>query len=377
MHLSKSAKSYATLLCVAVVCVQWWQQQKLGALTMQVAELRGELRAARHRCENAPPPRPAAVAHHGGNLARTHEHEKAAGNDAPGAGAAPQDTSSTSVNPAMEPGHEIAPEFKAQCAAIMEGKTASFGQAYQDWWLYHNVFKHGTPSKHRTYLDLGANHPFHISNSLFFEKCLGWQGICVEPNPFYAPMFLKRTCTHVKSCLWNTTKVLKFDISGGEFGGIVDPLINNHAKRKAAQRFQCRPLEAILHEQHISAAGFASLDIEGAEMVVLSSFDFSKFDIQAWVVETNKLSLADQKALDLIFMRQGYSKVDGTLCCRNSPAQVKRTGWSGSGNWLDDIYVKRERALVYPEVHSRVCTKEEKQWAGSWCELGMPTNPIP
>ena len=34
-----------------------------------------------------------------------------------------------------------------------------------------------------------------------------------------------------------------------------------------------------------------------------------RFDIQAWVVETNKLSLADQKALDLIFMRQGYSKV--------------------------------------------------------------------
>ena len=39
--------------------------------------------------------------------------------------------------------------------------------------------------------------------------------VCAAPpSRFYAPMFLKRTCTHVKSCLWNTTKVLKFDISG-------------------------------------------------------------------------------------------------------------------------------------------------------------------
>ena len=34
------------------------------------------------------------------------------------------------------------------------------------------------------YIDIGAFHPFKLSNTVFFDQCLGWEGICVEPNPY-------------------------------------------------------------------------------------------------------------------------------------------------------------------------------------------------
>lgn len=32
------------------------------------------------------------------------------------------------------------------------------------------------------YVEAGANDPLYLSTSLFFDKCLGWDGLCVEPN---------------------------------------------------------------------------------------------------------------------------------------------------------------------------------------------------
>ena len=34
-----------------------------------------------------------------------------------------------------------------------------------------------------TYVEIGANDGLHMSNSYFFERYLGWRGMCVEANP--------------------------------------------------------------------------------------------------------------------------------------------------------------------------------------------------
>lgn len=31
----------------------------------------------------------------------------------------------------------------------------------------------------------GANNAYDMSNTFFFDRCLGWRGICVEPNPIF------------------------------------------------------------------------------------------------------------------------------------------------------------------------------------------------
>ena len=53
-------------------------------------------------------------------------------------------------------------------------KRDIWSQAYQEWYLYHNFFYGKTNG---IYLDIGAHKPLHLSNSAFFDVCLGWKGI--------------------------------------------------------------------------------------------------------------------------------------------------------------------------------------------------------
>ena len=57
-----------------------------------------------------------------------------------------------------------------------------FGQYHQDWFMYMHFFK---TQKKGFYVDVGSNHYVRHSNSFFFDFCLGWKGLCVEPNPIY------------------------------------------------------------------------------------------------------------------------------------------------------------------------------------------------
>ena len=54
-----------------------------------------------------------------------------------------------------------------------------------------------------TYLDIGANTPVVQSNSWFMDQCLGWRGVCAEPNPALARKIRNsvRTCTVYNGCV--------------------------------------------------------------------------------------------------------------------------------------------------------------------------------
>jgi len=58
------------------------------------------------------------------------------------------------------------------------------GQEGQDKWANENVF-HG--KRAGVFVDLGCYDGITYSNTWFFEKKLGWTGICVEPNPAVFP----------------------------------------------------------------------------------------------------------------------------------------------------------------------------------------------
>ena len=52
------------------------------------------------------------------------------------------------------------------------------------------------------YVDSGANHWERLSNTLFYDKCLGWAGICLEPNPIYVSGLKKnRSCKYFPECI--------------------------------------------------------------------------------------------------------------------------------------------------------------------------------
>ena len=56
--------------------------------------------------------------------------------------------------------------------------------AKQDKVLYELIFSK-IQGRRGTYVDVAANHYKRISNTYFYDTCLQWRGLCVEPNQIY------------------------------------------------------------------------------------------------------------------------------------------------------------------------------------------------
>jgi hypothetical protein len=94
------------------------------------------------------------------------------------------------------------PAYQDYCMAVLVNSTTfkdKGGQASQDIFLFRNLFKFW-PQEGRKgfYVEAGANDPLYLSNTLFFDKCLGWDGLCVEPQA----QFHKVGCRHPSAGSW-------------------------------------------------------------------------------------------------------------------------------------------------------------------------------
>ena len=65
----------------------------------------------------------------------------------------------------------IEPRWRATCESILHGRNATFAQAWQDWYLWHNIFKDTAVAGF--YVEIGVWDPLRLSSTLFFDKCLG------------------------------------------------------------------------------------------------------------------------------------------------------------------------------------------------------------
>lgn len=83
------------------------------------------------------------------------------------------------------------------------------------------------------YLDIAANDPVTTSNSFFFDRCLGWGGICCRSkSTIFWTYLYSAFLSPVPTCL--TTEdgsKIKFAFKAG-FGGIRDDTYENEAKYK-------------------------------------------------------------------------------------------------------------------------------------------------
>lgn len=165
----------------------------------------------------------------------------------------------------------------------LDGKVRWFSQYRQDAFLWerHSQFL----GRRGIYLDVATNDPFTISNTYFMEKCLGWRGICVEPQENYLKKILPmRSCHVVATCFSDTQETVKFRPDGG-FGGVDDTNKNvdrAYQKNLKFHELQCTTLERILDETNVNVINYLSLDVE-----VLQGIDWKKVTINIMTVETH------------------------------------------------------------------------------------------
>ncbi|MFA6341138.1 MAG: FkbM family methyltransferase [Candidatus Paceibacterota bacterium] len=166
----------------------------------------------------------------------------------------------------------------------------TLGKAYsqfgQDTFVLKNVFN---GMKNGVFVDVGANHPTHGSNTYLLEEN-GWTGLAIEPQEKLRslwPSVRKTRC--LKYVVGSENKKVVFVEGTDDEHGLSGVEGFNKCKEGCKKvTLEQKRLDDILTENNIRHVDYLSIDVEGYEMSVLESIDLSKSDIKLIGLENDQ-----------------------------------------------------------------------------------------
>jgi FkbM family methyltransferase len=148
------------------------------------------------------------------------------------------------------------------------------GMKGEDKYVMSHFFANkNTPGK---FIELGALDGHGLSNTLVFQRELGWTGVLIEPQiTNYVKLEDNRRADdvhtlHAAACL--KPQLIKIAGSGGQ------ALASTKGKSTAL----CEPMSTLLSRTGLDHVDFYSIDVEGSELNVVLTHDWSK--VPAFVV---------------------------------------------------------------------------------------------
>ena len=178
-----------------------------------------------------------------------------------------------------------------------------------DGFISRNIFwDYVVHSKKGFYVEAGANDFRHLSATFMFDKCFGWEGLCVEPQQRYQnDLLTKRSCKTVQACL--TKEKTEMMIGGMPThrgaGAFIRPIPDDGKIPDRFEKVECAPLQEFLGSRtHVD---LFVLDVEGAELPVLDTIDWHNTTFSVLQIETNKIK--NQVLLNRDMSNRGYEKL--------------------------------------------------------------------
>ena len=154
------------------------------------------------------------------------------------------------------------------------------------------ILPHMKPSlenRSHVFLEIGGNDGIWASNTIFLQKCLKWTGIMIEAHPrmFEHLLFNRPGITAVNAAICTKEQVIA---SNGSvyFSARASPGSSKVPANGTTEEHitvPCVTMQSIFDALNIDYIDFLSLDVEGAELDVLRSIDFTRFKVGALVVE--------------------------------------------------------------------------------------------
>ncbi len=197
-----------------------------------------------------------------------------------------------------------------------------YSQVGQDRFLLENFFR---GKRGGVFVDVGAYDGEKFSNTLFFEKTMGWSGLCIEPLPSaFAKLKASRSAICENVCVSDFEGEADFveaDVGSDEqmLSGLSLRFDPRHVQRLAtwasAQRRRRVPvtkLSGLLAKHGFQKIDYCSIDTEGAELSILAELDTERFPVSVFTVENNYdderiVRLMQAKGYDFIFkLEQDY-----------------------------------------------------------------------
>jgi FkbM family methyltransferase len=170
---------------------------------------------------------------------------------------------------------------------------------FEDKIIYDTFFKPNLKSikteapQYGTYVELGAFDGREESNTIFFDNCLGWDGLLIEANsqsyqkvienrPNAVKMSFSPTCNDTnQGGKQQTALFYNYPLSNNGMKG----LAHSYAGKDTVE-IPCGPFTPVLLDIFgPTPISFLSLDVEGAETLVLDTIDFSKVHIDVIMIE--------------------------------------------------------------------------------------------
>ena len=178
------------------------------------------------------------------------------------------------------------PPYNASCLPL--NSHSQFGEdSHLQPWLRQAA----VDGKGGVFVELGALDGVLYSNTLALEQCHGWTGLLIEANPI---MF-----RHLERCARRArvvhSAICAKDDTAQILVGQKDPATASTVVRRPNNGTRyvdvpCRPLSSLIRDAGLgSVIDFLSLDVEGAEDIVLETMGDILFKII--LVETNRRSM--------------------------------------------------------------------------------------
>ena len=190
-----------------------------------------------------------------------------------------------------------------------------FSQVGQDEFLLENFFR---GRRDGVFVDVGAYDGEKFSNSLFFERYMGWRGLCIEPMPsVFNRLQASRKAICERFCISDFEGEADFVeadagidekmLSGPD--GAFDPRHVERLQRMATSTVRYKvpvtTLATLLTRHALFDIDYCSMDTEGSEFRILSGLDFNRFRVALFTVEDNYndgrlAQLMDDRGYDLV-----------------------------------------------------------------------------
>ena len=168
------------------------------------------------------------------------------------------------------------------------------------------------------FIECGAYRGEDLSDTLFFELKRNWTGLLIEAHPDYFRQILKknRQAIALRACLSVTRspQLMKFKLSGWG-SGISSTYRNYKTKPDRETDVQCFSINSIMAAIGVRHVDFFVLDVEGAEIPILKTIDWSRLTIDVLNIEYSEIKVQDRlkKLKDLRAYFNSTHKEVGTL----------------------------------------------------------------
>jgi FkbM family methyltransferase len=151
------------------------------------------------------------------------------------------------------------------------------------------VWRYFDRKSNGVFVDIGANHPTK-DNQTWFLETQGWTGVLIEPNPHLCQLLREQ---RPKSLMFQVAIGARSGVDEADLhlaGGaamrhsVIAPVSGNPASAEVI-RVKLRSLNQVMEESGVSKIDFLSIDVEGIELEVLGSLNFSKYRPQLVSIE--------------------------------------------------------------------------------------------